>query len=76
MQDKKPQPRNPDIIIIDIPNIFYLEHKYDDINIYKSYNTYLSIIFLSTKEESDLKLLLKLRKDSLIKTPSVLFEVL
>jgi hypothetical protein len=41
---------------------------------HKSYNTYLSIVFLSTKKESDLKLLLKLRKDSLIKTPGVLFE--
>jgi hypothetical protein len=43
---------------------------------YESYNTYLSIVFLFTKKESDLKLLLKLRKDSLIKTPSVLFEAL
>jgi hypothetical protein len=76
VQDKKPQPRDPDIIIIDVPNIFYLEYKYDNIDIYKNYNTYLSITFLSTKKESDLKLLLKLQKDGLIKTPGVLFEVL
>jgi hypothetical protein len=42
---------------------------------HKSYDTYLSTAFLSTKKESDLKLLLKLRKDGLIKTPGVLFEV-
>jgi hypothetical protein len=41
----------------------------------KSYDIYLSITFLSTKNESDLKLSLKLRKDSLIKTPGVLFKV-
>jgi hypothetical protein len=41
---------------------------------HKSYDTYLSIVFLFTKKKSDLKLLLKLRKDNLIKTPSVLFE--
>jgi hypothetical protein len=74
MQNKKPQPRDIDIIVIDIPNIFYLEYQYDNLNIHKSYDTYLSIVFLSTKKESDLKLSLKLRKDSLIKTPSILFE--
>jgi hypothetical protein len=41
---------------------------------HKSYNTYLFIVFLSTKKESDLKLSLKLRKDNLIKTPGALFE--
>jgi hypothetical protein len=75
MQDRKPQPRDLDTIIIDIPNTFYLEHGYNNIDIYKSYDTYLSITFLLVKKESDLKLLLKLRKYSLIKTPSVLFEV-
>jgi hypothetical protein len=43
---------------------------------HKSYDTFLSITFFSTKKESDLKLLLKLRKDNLIKTPSILFEAL
>jgi hypothetical protein len=43
---------------------------------HENYDTFLSIIFLSTKKESDLKLLLKLQKDGLIKTPGVLFEVL
>jgi hypothetical protein len=42
---------------------------------HKSYDTYLFIVFFSTKEKSDLKLLLKLQKDSLIKTPGALFEV-
>jgi hypothetical protein len=41
-----------------------------------NYNIYLFIIFLSTKKELDLKLLLKLRKNGLIKTLSILFEVL
>jgi hypothetical protein len=59
-----------------MPNTFYLEHKYNNLDIYKSYNTYLFTAFLLVKEKSDLKLLLKLRKDSLIKTPSTLFEAL
>jgi hypothetical protein len=41
MQDRKPQPRDLDIIIIDIPNTFYLKYKYNNIDIYKNYNTYL-----------------------------------
>jgi hypothetical protein len=75
VQNKKPQLRDPDIIVINIPNTFHLEHKYDNINMYKSYNTFLFIIFLSTKKESDLKLLLKLRKNGLIKTFGILFEI-
>jgi hypothetical protein len=76
MQDKEPQPRDTNTIIVDVPNIFYLEHQYDNLDMYENYDTYFSIVFFSTKKELDLKLLLKLWKDGLIKTPGALFEAL
>jgi hypothetical protein len=63
------------MIVIDIPNIFYLKQEYGDLNEHKDYNSNPIITFMSSKKELDLQLLLKLRKDSLITTPSVLFEV-
>jgi hypothetical protein len=60
MQDKEPQPRDTNTIIVDVPNIFYLEHQYDNLDMYENYDTYFSIVFFSTKKELDLKLLLKL----------------
>jgi hypothetical protein len=76
MQEKEPQPRDPDIIIIDIPNIFYFQQEYSDLDEYKNYNNNPTIIFMSSKKELDLQLLLKLQKDSLITIPSILFKAL
>jgi hypothetical protein len=60
--------------VVDMPNIFYFQQEYSDLNKYKNYDSNPTIIFISSKKELDLQLLLKLRKDSLITTPSVLFE--
>jgi hypothetical protein len=54
MQKKKPQPRDPDMIIIDIPNTFYFQQKYNDLNEYKDYNSNPTTTFMSSKEELDL----------------------
>jgi hypothetical protein len=60
--------------MIDIPNTFYFKQKYSDLDKHKNYNNNLAIILISSKKKLALQLLLKLRKDSLITTPSILFK--
>jgi hypothetical protein len=54
VQEKEPQPRDPDTIVVDIPNIFYFQQEYNNLDKHEDYNSNPITTFILSKEELDL----------------------